>query len=282
MRINSVSNVSFGAQTKKGNDYKKSHTGLAAALITGSLTGTSQIIAEIYKGNLSGKAIIKPAKIAAAAVAISAAFGAGIDYLFNIKNARKADENPMTLQQKFERDFNSPKFGVYYDANVDAVIVENKNDSDKYNVDYTTDRSKKDNQYTLRDDGSVTVTLGRDHEWENTSISHDKDGAITLNNAPDRAFIENNEEIKKIVNEIKAAKFYNALTDKSYKFSYDKSNKIVKLEKAPLSTPSGPYLFDSFRINSDGLVSIVTSDGKVERPVENSDASIIYNKYANL
>lgn len=260
MRINSVSNVSFGAQTKKGNDYKKTHVGLAAAIITSSLTSTSQIVAEVYKGTLTGSNIIKPVKIAAAAIGISALFGTAVDYIFNRKNAKIADQNPMTLEQKFERDFNSSKFCIYYDSYDDAVIAENKDDSERYKFVHK-DRSKKDNQYTLKEDGSVSITEGRDKEW----------------NEP---FIKNNEDVKKIVNEVKTAKFYSAMMNKDYQFSFDKAKNFVKLERIPLSTLLGPYAFDSFRIKPDGRVSIVTSDGQTERPIQNSDAAMIYNNYS--
>lgn len=185
MRINSVSNVSFGAQTKKGNDYQKTHAGMACAAITSSLTCGSQILADIYKGNLAGKSILKPLKIAAAAVAISTAFGAAIDSILNRKNAKIADANPMPIQKKFVRDFNSDKFGIYYDPLKEGVIVENKKDYSIFKDFPYEERSGKDNQYLMRDDGSVTVIAGRD-ENENP-------------------FIEDNDTIKNIVNQVKIA-----------------------------------------------------------------------------
>lgn len=185
MRIDSVRNVSFGAQTKKGNDYQKTHAGLACAVITSGLTGGSQIIAEMYKGNLAGKAVFKPLKIAAAAVAISAFIGAGIDSVLNKKNSKLADANPMPMQKKFVRDFNSDKFGIYYDALRDAVIVENKRDYSLFKHFPYEQRDEKDNQYMLKDDGSVRVIAGRDNDTD--------------------AFIEDNDIIKNIVNQVRFA-----------------------------------------------------------------------------
>ncbi len=63
MSIQSISNVSFGAKTQKGNEYKKSHVGTIAGTVAGAGTGVygAYKFGSLMKKNSGFKKAIMPA-----------------------------------------------------------------------------------------------------------------------------------------------------------------------------------------------------------------------------
>lgn len=267
------------SQTKNGNDYKKTKICTTLGTTAGALAAGADIFVTAGNKALTGMSIVKKAQkiLPKAAMFLGSGIAAGLiaDFVINKSRAKKADKNPMPIEQKFVRDLKSQNYIPRYDAEFDEVVLIHKKDK-KMNY------SPKHNVYRLQNDGSAALIGGRDFiPPENTYIDNG-DGTGAFVTHTEKPFIENNETVKKYINAVKKAMFDRAVYDeKNYSFKYDKEKDAVVLSRMPAMTIDGPVPFESFNIKSDGTMSVVSANGKYEREIEGINGIMIFDDYAD-
>lgn len=267
------------SQTKNGNDYKKTKICTTLGTTAGAVAAGADIFVTAGNKTLTGMSIVKKAQkiLPKAAMFLGSGIAAGLitDFVINKSKAKKADKNPMPIEQKFVRDLKSQNYIPRYDAEFDEVVLIHKKDK-KMNY------SPKHNVYRLQNDGSAALIGGRDFvPPENTYIDNG-DGAGAFVTHTEKPFIENNETVKKYINAVKKAMFDRAVYDeKNYSFKYDKEKDAVVLSRMPAMTIDGPVPFESFNIKSDGTMSVVSANGKYEREIEGINGIMIFDDYAD-
>lgn len=264
------------SQTKNGNDYKKTRLCTTVGTLAGAAAAGTDIFVAASKNNVFSLVRKVKSVLPQAGVLLGTGIATGLvfDYVLNKLSAKKADKNPMPVEQKFARDLKSKDYFPRYDVELDEVILVHKKDK-KLNY------SPKHNVYRLQNDGSAALIGGPDFVPPKNTHIDNGDGTGKFVTHTEKPFIENSKTVKKYINEVRKEMFRKAEYDKNYSFKYDKENDMVVLSRMPAMTIDGPVPFKSFNIRPDGSMSVVSADGKYERKIEGTSAVPIFDEFAD-
>ncbi|MBS4760166.1 MAG: hypothetical protein KHX03_05670 [Clostridium sp.] len=267
------------SQTKNGNDYKKTRFCTTAGAVTGTLAAGADIFVAATDKALKGMNLVQKAKKilpnALEFLAVGLAAGLVFDFAINKLRAKRADQNPMTLEQKFARDLKSKDYVARYDSTYDEVILGHKKDK---KINY----APKYNVYRLQNDGSAALIGGKDFVPDPNTYIDNGDGTGKIITHTEKPFVENSGVVKNYVNAAKAAVLHDAMNDKeNYSFKYDKEKDMVVLSRMPAMSIDGPVYFESFNFRPDGSISIVTANGEKEHKIEGRNGIMIFDEFAD-